>query len=96
MTQTRTYTTFLNGHKAVVTCLQYQDNSANNQLITCSEDGSFNIYESYELVKKIQINDMEKDEMHSVNSITYRERCLLIGDSSGTFRIYKNDDWSTD
>lgn len=84
----------LNGHKAVVTCLQYQENSANNQLITCSEDGSFNIYESYELVKKIQINDMEKDEMHSVNSITYRERCLLIGDSSGTFRIYKNDDWS--
>lgn len=84
----------LNGHKAIVTCLQYQDNSKNNQLITCSEDGSFNIYEDYKLIKKIQINNMEKDEMHSVNSITYRENCLLIGDSSGTFRIYNNEDWS--
>lgn len=84
----------LNNHKAIVTCLQYQDNSKNNQLITCSEDGSFNIYEDYKLVKKIQINNMEKDEMHSVNSITYRENCLLIGDSSGTFRIYNNEDWS--
>ena len=85
----------LNGHKAIITCLQYQDNSKNNQLITCSEDGSFIIWEDYKLFQKIQINNMEKDTMHSINSVSYRNNCLLIGDSNGVFRIFENgQDWN--
>ncbi|XBW35626.1 hypothetical protein QEN19_001200 [Hanseniaspora menglaensis] len=85
----------LNGHKNVVTCMQYQDDTKNNQLITCSEDGSFIIWNNYKLHKKIQINNMEKDVMHSINSISYRNKCLLIGDSDGVFRIFENgEDWT--
>lgn len=84
----------LNGHESIITCLQYENDSLNNQLITCSEDGSFIIWEDYKFVKQMKINHMERDTMHSINSISYVNKCLLIGDSDGVFRIFENgQDW---